>query len=320
MANLKSEVAKLVVDKLKPIPTDLSKLSDVVKNDVVKKTDYNKLVIDTSDLVKKTDYNTKITEIEDKIPDNSSYVKKTDYNTKITEIEDKIHDTSNLATKTALTTVENKISDTSNLAAKTTLITVENKIPDISNLATKIALNTVENKVPDINSLVEKIDYNVENAGIKLNINKLQGYDLSYFKGKQYFDGGSGKQNYLVFLPMRKYFQLNSVVGVTGYVLSWKCKGLSNESIKPSTTSNNSLNPRLSYYGTKVRVQFTKICLKQSNHIFTHNKIVNIYIVYELAASSSHTSDPTMKNCLFGAVTLTKNADIKKYKIFWLLY
>ena len=68
---------------IKPISTDLSKLSDVVKNDVVKKTDYNKLVtkvdnIDTTDLVKKTDYNTKITEIEDKTPDTSSFVKKTD--------------------------------------------------------------------------------------------------------------------------------------------------------------------------------------------------------------------------------------------------
>ena len=63
LANLKSKVDKLDVDKLKPIPTDLSKLSDMVKNDVVKKTDYNKLVtkvdnIDTSGVVKKTDYNT----------------------------------------------------------------------------------------------------------------------------------------------------------------------------------------------------------------------------------------------------------------------
>ena len=41
---------------------------------------------------------------------------------------------------------------------------------------------------------------------------------------------------------------------------------------------------------------------------------MNIYIVYELVASTSHSSDPTLKNCLFGAVTLTKNADIEKYK------
>ena len=46
----------------------------------------------------------------------------------------------------------------------------------------------------------------------------------------------------------------------------------------------------------------------------THKKIVNIYTVYELAASSSYVSDSTLKNCLFGAVTLTKNADIEKYK------
>ena len=71
MANLKSEVDKLDIDKLATVPVDLSKLSNVVKNDAVKKTDYNKLVtkldnIDTSGLVKKTDYSTKITEIEDK--------------------------------------------------------------------------------------------------------------------------------------------------------------------------------------------------------------------------------------------------------------
>ena len=40
-------------------------------------------------------------------------------------------------------------------------------------------------------------------------------------RGKQCFDEGDGKQNYLVFLPMRKYFKLNIVVGVTDHVLSW---------------------------------------------------------------------------------------------------
>ena len=85
---------------------------------------------------------------------------------------------------------------------------------------------------------------------------------MSYFKGKQYFDEGSGKQNYVVFLPLSKYFKLNSVAGVTDYVLSWQSKGLSNESIKPPTTSNNSLNPRLSYYGTKIRSTIHKTLFK----------------------------------------------------------
>ena len=91
----------------------MSKLSDVVKNDVVKKTVYDKLVakvdnIDTSDFVLKTKYNTDKTELENKIPDTSGLVKKTNCNTRITELENKIPDISNLATKTALTTVENK--------------------------------------------------------------------------------------------------------------------------------------------------------------------------------------------------------------------
>ena len=283
----------------------MSKLSNVVKNDVVKKAAYNKLVakvgnINTSDFALKTKYDTDKAELENKIPDTINLVKKTDYN-KITEIENKVPSISNLATKTVLTTVENKIPDTSNLATKTLVNKVENKIPGISNLATKTALCTVEDNIPDISNLVKKSDYNTKITSIKNNVEKLQAYDLSYFRGKQYFDEGDVKQNYLVFLSMRKYFKLNKIVGVIDRVLSWQSKGIS-----------NSLNPRLTYYGTKIRVQFTGSCLKQLKFTFTHKKVVSIYIAYELGASSSHISDPTLKNCLLGAGTLTKNADIEK--------
>ena len=136
LANLKSEVDKLDIDKLATVPVHLSKLSNVVKNNVVKKTVYDKLTakvnnINTSGLVKNTDYNTKITEIEDKIPDSSSFVKKTDCNTKITEIEGKIPGISGLATKTALTTVENKIPSITGLVKKTDYNT---KITDVENI------------------------------------------------------------------------------------------------------------------------------------------------------------------------------------------
>ena len=81
LSSLKTEVNKLDIDKLMPVPADLSKLSNVVKNDVVKKAVYNKLVakvdnINTRDFVIKTNYNTKITELENKIPDTSGFVKK----------------------------------------------------------------------------------------------------------------------------------------------------------------------------------------------------------------------------------------------------
>ena len=85
-----------------PVPTDLSKSSNVVKNDVIKKTDYNAKIteiegkiLDISNLARITALNT----IENKIPNTSGLVKKTDYNTKITEIEGQTPDVTNLATK-----------------------------------------------------------------------------------------------------------------------------------------------------------------------------------------------------------------------------
>ena len=98
------------------------------------------------------------------------------------------------------------------------------------------------------------------------------------------------------------------------YVSSWKSKGLSAESIKPPTTSDNNLAPELNYYDDfKVRVKFTRSCLKQPKFTHTHKTIVTISIVYELGASTSNDNDPTLKICLFGAVTLTKNTNIDKY-------
>ena len=140
-------------------------------------------------------------------------------------------------------------------------------------------------------------------------LNKLKTFGSSYFIGKSHFEE-DGTQNYLVFQPLNKYFKLTIN---TDYVLSWKSKGLSAESIKPPTTSDNSLTPIVSYYGTKTGVKFTGSCLKQTKISYTHGKVVNIYIVCELGASSSHNNDTTLKNCLFGAVTLTKNVDIDKY-------
>ena len=100
----------------------------------------------------------------------------------------------------------------------------------------------------------------------------------------------------------------------TDYVSSRKSKGLSAESIKPPTTSDNSLSTELNYCGTKTRVKFNRNCLQQANVSFTHEKVVNIFIVYELDASGSHNNDPALKNCLCGTFTLNKNADIDKYK------
>ena len=86
---------ELDIDKLMPVPVDLNKLSDVVKNDVVKKAVHDELVtkvnnIDTSGFALKTKYDADKSEFENKIPDARILVKKTDYNSKISELENRI--------------------------------------------------------------------------------------------------------------------------------------------------------------------------------------------------------------------------------------
>ena len=86
LSNLKSKVDKLDVDKLVPVPVDLSKLSDVVKNDVVKKDVYN----------------AKIKNIEDKIPDITNLATNASLNAKINEVKGEMPSTTNLATNSSL--------------------------------------------------------------------------------------------------------------------------------------------------------------------------------------------------------------------------
>ena len=97
-------------------------MSVVVKNEVVKKTVYDKLAakvdnIDTSDFVLETKYQTDKIELEKKIPKVSDLVKKA----KLTELENETPDVSSLATKTALTSVENKIPIVSGVVKKQTM-------------------------------------------------------------------------------------------------------------------------------------------------------------------------------------------------------
>ena len=81
LANLKTEVNKLDIGKLKTVPANLSKLSNAIKNEVITKTEYNKLVnkinnIDTSGFILKTKYDADKLQLEKKIPDTSGLVKK----------------------------------------------------------------------------------------------------------------------------------------------------------------------------------------------------------------------------------------------------
>ena len=66
-------------------------------------------------------------------------------------------------------------------------------------------------------------------------------------------------------------------------IIFYKSKGLSDESIKPPATSDNSLAPSLNYKGVKTGIKFHGGCLKQNKITFTHEKTVKIYIVYKIS-------------------------------------
>ena len=155
-AALKTEVDKIGVDKLKTTPTDLAKLSNVVKNDVVKKTDYN----------------TKVTSIENQI---AGITKNTiDNLADITKIKAVVTNSFVLKTKLAsdVTTLENKTD------------TVDKKVPDISVLATKTSLNaylqtsTFNSKVTEVENKIKAADIIAKKANTKANTirSDLTGY------------------------------------------------------------------------------------------------------------------------------------------------
>ena len=217
---MKSKVDKLDVDKVVPIPVDLSKLSDVVKTDVVKKDVYN----------------AKIKNTEDKIPDAINLVTTAALNAKINEVKDKIPYITNLDSTTALTVVENKIPNVSNLIKKTDYNTkineVKEKISDhdhdkysttpefnkltVENFAARLAQTNLANK-GNIANFVKMTDFDdklktlhkrvatnkTKYLLVENELKKQQTFDSSLFIGQSHYNN-DGAHFYLIFQPIYK--------------------------------------------------------------------------------------------------------------------
>ena len=138
-------------------------------------------------------------------------------------------------------------------------------------------------------------------------MNTLKTFDSGYFIGKNYFEN-DGTQNYLVFQPMNKYLKFDSK---TGLLSEWEAKGLSNKIIK---ALDNSVAPRPRFENDGKRYFVFRSCLKEDRAKREYDKIINIYIAYDLQSNLSHNPDFTLENCLFGAFKITKNTDVDKYK------
>ena len=350
LAALKTEADKIETDKLKAVPDYLAKLNNVVKNDVVKKTEYNALKakvdsIDTSAFITRTTFtadtnalDNKIDKVDKKIPVLTDFVTTACFN----------HDKNLLATKTALTTVENKIPDISNLATKTSLSsllpvsTFNSKVTELEGKVT-----TIDNK---FSGFVKKADYGAEitkikndyatNASLDSKLNDLKAQhiatevktiddkakknasDILAFKNrlKQKEDIVNKNEREISF--SRGFFfyidqsdlvydcKANSFNINSLKTLTWKSTGVFNYNMNAVGSSGGEF-PYLIDDG-KLRVPSNGCYFIQSKALKLNNT-VNIYIVYRLnPISSTRNTDYTIQNALFDAMKITKNTDYSK--------
>ena len=120
-----------------------------------------------------------------------------------------------------------------------------------------------------------------------------------------------------MFQPVYRYFKNTDN---NHHISAWKCKRLSDKSIKFLAAYNYSLAPALNHIYIKPQAKFDGSCLKQEKVTFTHKKVVNIYFVYEVNLWSHILGAIfVLGNSLLGAVKSTKNPDSDKYK-WWSFY
>ena len=318
------------------MPNDLAKVSNVVKNHVVKKTEYNTLknkvdAIYTSGFVTRTKFATDTNALDDKFD----------------KTEKKIPEISGLATKSSVTRliteqedytdkVKKKIPDISGLASKTEVTAVENKIPDVSGLATASALTAVENEITDITSLITKTDFDAKLKNISDRVTNNKSKDLlldnelkklktlvdstakikfdevqkenSFNRGFFYYL----QQSYLVYDCKMGSFQFTA-----GKISTWKSTGIFNylgNSNMNAVGDSKSVLPELKNDG-RMHVSLSGNHFQQNKVIIpNNNNVINIYCVYKIDPIASTRDDTfAVQNALFGAMEIIKKADTSKY-------
>ena len=325
------------------MPDDLAKLSNVVKNEVVKKTDFS-----ADDYVKKTKFsgdinslNDKIDKVDKKIPDVSSletkrnvttlvknldnrtdglkikeYVKKTilsnymlisDFNTKSTELENKIKD--------AVTKANTVKSDLNDYAKKTDvandITTIKNDY--VSNASLTSRLNDLKSQ--NITTEVKTIDDKT-----KKNASDILGFE-SRLKQKEDIVDEVQRKNaltrvrdyYLDKMYLLYEYKAFSSKYTNNKINLWKLNGINNSDMDAASIGTTDLPSLVD--NRRMSVKLAGAYFKQTKLIRPNNdNIINIYIVYKIKPIF-RLSDYTVQNALFGGVKITKNAtDTSKHK------
>ena len=354
LAALKTEVDKIDADKLKTVPADLAKLSNVVKNDVVKKTDYNTKVTSIENQIAGVTKNmldnlADVTKL--KAVDTSNFVSKTKFTADTNTLENKIDDVekktdiSGLATQSSLTAylqtttfnskvteVENKIKANNTLAksVSTRITSIETNLngfkkSDLTGYAKKAGIAT------DITTI--KNNY-VTNASLMSQLNDLKSQHITDEVKKVEVKVNKNKKEIIFVKGFFSYeyhsdlvydCKLNLIKTHSYGIVEWKLKNIynpSNKNVLNSVQNIKPISPNIKNDDKGLHVFFSSNYFQQ-DIIAIPNNVINIYCVYELdPIDFSRNNEFTIQNALFGAIEITKNAYTSKYKYtrIWYLF
>ena len=338
LAALKTEVDKIDADKLKTVPVDLAKLSNAVKNEIVKKRDYNTKVTNIENQIAGVTKNTldnlaDITKL--KAVDANNFVLKTKLTSDVTTLENKIDtvdkktpDISGLATKTSLTSYL----QTATFNSKVT--EVENKIKsaDIIAKSANTKANTIRSDLTGyakkadvaIDITIIKNDY-VTNASLTSQLNNLKSQHITD-EAKKVEDKVNENKKEITFVRGFYSYEHNSdliydcklnLFKTLSYGISkWKPKNIYDPSVKNvlyPAQNINLLSPNIKNDSKGLHVFFNGGNYLHQDIIAIPNNVINIYCVYELdPIDFSRNNEFTIQNALFGAIEITKNANTSK--------
>ena len=327
LAALKTEIDKIDVDKLKTTPTDLDRLSNLVKNDVVKKTDYNTKVTSieaqiaglTNSFVLKTKLASDVTTLENKIdtvdkkiPDISglatktslnSYLQTSTFNSKVTEVENKIK-SADIVAKSASTkanTIRSNLTDYAKKAdVATDITTIKNDYVTNASLSSQLNDLKSQHKGTEVTGIDNKTEKNASDILTLENkltqkrdtINENE-RELSIFRGFFFYP----QENHLVY-----ECKINSFIFNNKKISKWESTGVF---IETPILKNDE---RMYVYLKGSHFQQNNILTSNNDHVINTN-VINIYCVYKLdPIASSRDKSFTIQNALFGAMQITKNA------------
>ena len=232
--------------------------------------------------------NTKISEVENKIPNTSILVTRTIYNTKVNEVEKKIPDHAKYTT----TEEFNKLT-TESVAARL-------------KQASAVKKTDFENKLI---SFDRKITSNkTKYLEVKKKLNTQTTKDYICLLGRIYFATNDGSKNTFVYQLSLETLELKKGKG-TNFILSWKSKGVYTSKLKALYIAFlHSI--KLSRYRIGVKCDKDPLAAEQINYL---TKIVNVYVVCDLDAwPINPTSNLKFKNSFFGETSIVKNSDKEK--------